>query len=116
MRTLIHILLSAIAVFVSAKILPGVTVEGFAPALVAAIVLGFLNTLVRPFLIILTLPINVLTLGLFTFVIMGCMVELAAAIVPGFSLRNFWWAMAFSIVLALINSFVHALEWREPPL
>ncbi len=108
MNIIINILISALAVFVTAKILPGVSIENFGSALVAAIVLGIVNGFLRPLLLLLTLPINVLTLGLFTFVIMGGLVLLVDAIVPGFSVKNFWWALAFALVLSLINSFLGA--------
>ena len=103
---LISIILSSIAVFVSAKILPGIHIEGFGTALIVAVVLGFINTFIRPLLLILTLPINILTLGLFTLVIMALLVMLVAEIVPGFSVDGFWWALAFALVLAIVNSFL----------
>ena len=81
---LISIILSSFAVFVAAKILPGIYVDSYTTAIVVAIVLGFINTFIRPLLLILTLPINILTLGLFTLVIMALCVMLASAIVPGF--------------------------------
>lgn len=109
MHILITILLSTIAVFVTAHILPGVHVRGFGTALVVAVVLAVINAFIRPLLLILTLPINILTLGLFTFVIMGALVLLVSKIVPGFDVDGFWWAVAFAIVLALINWFLNAL-------
>jgi putative membrane protein len=112
MRTLFHILISGIAVYVTAKILPGVHVAGFAAAILAAIVIGVINAFIRPILLIVTLPINLLTLGLFTFVIVGGCVELAAWLVPGFRVDGFWWALAFAAVLWAVNSFLHGLERR----
>jgi len=110
MSALISLLLSTVAVLVAAYILPGVHVSGFLTALVVAVIFGIINAFIFPLLLILTLPINILTLGLFTFVIMALLVLGVSAIVPGFQVDGFWWAMAFALVLAIINSFVHAIE------
>jgi putative membrane protein len=103
---LISIILSSLSVFVAAQILPGIHVSSYSTAVVVAIVLGFINTFIRPLLLILTLPINILTLGLFTLVIMALCVMLASAIVPGFFVANFWWAMAFALIFAILNAFL----------
>jgi len=76
MKFLVHLLLSSLAVFVAAKLLPGVTIDGFGTAVAVAIVFGLINAVLKPILLILTLPINILTLGLFTFVIIGGLVQL----------------------------------------
>ncbi|MCX5785503.1 MAG: phage holin family protein [Elusimicrobia bacterium] len=110
MKIIVHLILSTVAVFVTAKILPGVTLDGFVTALVVAVVLGAVNTVLRPILIILTLPINILTLGLFTFVIIGGMVQLVSWLVPGFHVANFWWALVFALVLWIINAFLSRLK------
>ncbi len=110
MKIIIHVLLSGLAVFVTARVLPGIAVDSFGTALAAAVVLGLVNAVLRPVLFILTIPINIMTLGLFTFVIIGGMVELVAFLVPGFRVANFWWALAFALVLWLVNSFLHSLE------
>ena len=112
MKILIHVLVSALAVYVTARLLPGVHLAGFGSAVIAAVVLGLVNGLVRPILFILTLPINIMTLGLFTLVIIGVCVELAAMIVPGFKVDGFLWALAFALVLSVVNSFLHGLERR----
>jgi len=112
MKTLAHFLLSGLAVFVAAKVLPGVTVDGYGTALVAAVALGFANAILRPILLLLTLPLNIMTLGLFTFVIIGGLVELVAHFVPGFRVASFGWALAFGLALSVINAFFHALERR----
>jgi len=109
MALLIAIIISTIAVLVTGYILPGIKVPDTTTALVIAVVLGFVNAFVRPILFILTLPINVLTLGLFSFVIMGLMVMLVGAIVPGFVVSGFWWAVAFAIVFAILNNFMYVL-------
>jgi putative membrane protein len=106
---LIHWLITTIAILISAYLLPGVTVKGFFAALVTALVLGLINTFIRPILLILTLPINILTLGLFTFVINALLILLTSAVVPGFYVRNFWWALLFSFVLSLIKWALNAI-------
>ncbi len=110
MRVLIHVLISALAVFVTARLLPGVRVDGFGAAVVTAVVLGLINGFLRPLLLVLTLPLNIMTLGLFTFVIIGGCVELAARVVPGFHVASFGWALAFACVLSIVNWFLHGLE------
>ncbi|KAF3362152.1 hypothetical protein PHSC3_001464 [Chlamydiales bacterium STE3] len=112
MGILITLILNTIAVFVTASILPGIRLDGWSSALLVAVVLGLINAFIRPILLVLTLPINILTLGLFTFVIMGLMVLLASAIVPGFYVSGFWWSIAFAIILAFANSFLGALVPR----
>ncbi len=104
MQILISWLISALAILATAYILPGVKIESFFTALVTAVVLGIINSILKPILLLLTLPINVLTLGLLTFVINAFLVLLAAQIVPGFKVDGFWWALAFSIVLSLVNT------------
>lgn len=107
MSILINWLVSALAILVTAYILPGVQVSSFTAALLAAVVLGIINAVIRPILLILTLPINILTLGLFTFVINALVIILTSHLVPGFKVNGFWWALLFSIVLSIINAFLH---------
>lgn len=104
MGILISWLVSALAILVTAYVLPGVHISSFFTALVTAVVLGIVNSILKPILLLLTLPINILTLGLLTFVINALLVLLAAQIVPGFKVDGFWWALAFSIVLSLVNA------------
>lgn len=108
MEIIISLILSTIAVFVTAYLLPGVHLSGWGAALVLAVVLGVINAFIRPILLILTLPINILTLGLFTLVIIALCVLLASMVVPGFHVDSFWWAMAFGVVLALISAVIHS--------
>ena len=109
MYLILNILVSAVAVLVTGRLLSGVSIDGFGTAVIVAIVLGLVNAVLGPVLMFLTLPINVLTLGLFTFVIIGALVMLTAAIVPGFRVASFWWALGFAFVLALVNSAFHAV-------
>ena len=110
MKILINWLISALAVFCAAYLLPGVHVPDFQTAFVVALVLGIMNAIIKPVLILLTLPITLLTLGLFTLVINAVMILLAARLVPGFQVDSFLWALIFSIVLSLINSFLNRLQ------
>jgi putative membrane protein len=109
MNIVIRWVVAAIAVIITAYVLPGVMVSGFVAALLVAIVLGLLNVFIRPILLILTLPINILTLGLFTFVINALIIALVSGLTPGFQVENFWWAILFSIVLSLVNTLLDRL-------
>ncbi len=109
MGLLINWIVAALAIIVTAYLLPGVTVSGFVAALVVAVVLGVLNALVKPLLLVLTLPINVLTLGLFTFVINGLLIWLSAKIVPGFTVSGFGVSILFAIVLTIVMYVLHVL-------
>jgi len=88
---------------IAAYVIPGVTVNSFFSALWVALFLGIVNLLLKPFLILITLPINILTLGLFTFVINGFIILFASSVVKGFQVSGFWVAVLFSIVLSIIN-------------
>ncbi|MCZ7559830.1 MAG: phage holin family protein [Burkholderiaceae bacterium] len=101
--------INAASLLVLAWLMPAVTVAGFGTALVAALVLGLLNAVIRPVLLVLTLPVNLLTLGLFTFVINGFLFWLAARFLEGFEVRSFGWAMLAAIVYSLISWTVSAL-------
>lgn len=100
---LVQWLIYAAAIVITAYLLPGVRLSGFFAALVTALVLGLINLFLRPLLLLLTLPLNILTLGLLTFVINALLIMLTSAIVPGFKVTGFWWALLFSLVLAIIN-------------
>lgn len=109
MRLLTHLLINGFAVFIAAYILPGVTVLSFVTALIVAVVLGIINTFIKPILLLLTLPITLITFGLFAIVINGLMVLLASAIVPGFHVENFLWALLFSLVISLVSSTLNRI-------
>lgn len=110
MNIIFHWIISAVAIMIAAYILPGVAISGIIAALVLAVILGAINAFIKPVLILLTLPITIITLGLFTLVINAGLILLADAIVPGFYVDGFWWAMLFALVLWLINSFFHSME------
>lgn len=109
MGLIVRWLVNAVAIILAAYILPGVTVSGIGSALILAVVLGLINALIRPLVLILTLPINILTLGLFTLVINALLILLADRITPGFAVSGFWWALLFSLVLSVINGILHSL-------
>lgn len=98
-----------LSVGIAAYLIPGITVNGFFTALLVALFLGIVNTLIRPFLILITLPITILTLGLFTFVINAVLVLLASRVVHGFEVNGFWIAMLFSIVLSIIQYILNRI-------
>jgi putative membrane protein len=102
MNIIINAIILILSVLGASYILPGVKVASLGTIIVLALIIGFLNVFVRPVLIILTLPINILTLGLFTFVINAAIIMIASFITSGFSVDNFWWALLFSMLLSLI--------------
>jgi putative membrane protein len=113
MKLLITWLISTAAVLISAWLISGASVSGFWSGLLVALILGVVNAVIRPFLLLLTLPINVLTLGLFTLVINALMVLLVAAILPGFVVSSFWIALIFSIILSIVVWILEALLDKE---
>jgi putative membrane protein len=115
MKIIAHWLLSTLAIIITAYLLPAeaIFVQSFFVALVVAVVLGFLNIIIKPILIVLTLPIQILTLGLFTFIINAGLVMLASSIVKGFYVKSFWWALLFSLVLSLVSAIINQLGPKE---
>ncbi len=109
MKLLIYLLINGLAVFITGYILPGVRVGNFLTAMIVAALLGIVNTILKPILIILTLPITLLTLGLFTFVINAFLVLLVSALVPEFHVAGFGWALIFSFVLSIVSWFLQAI-------
>ncbi|MFA5776611.1 MAG: phage holin family protein [Patescibacteria group bacterium] len=109
MKFIIRLIINALAVYLTSNLLAGISIDGFVTAIVVAVVLGIVNTLVKPILLLLTFPINFLTLGLFTWVINALMVVLVDYIVPGFSVSSFLWALLFSLVLSVISSILNKM-------
>jgi putative membrane protein len=103
---------TALALGLGAWMLGGVELDGILPALIAALLLGVINGLIRPVLLLLTLPINLVTLGLFTFVINAALLCLAAWLAPGFAISSFWSALALALIVAVVNAVIGQL-WRE---
>lgn len=109
MKLILRILLSAIAVVVLSKILPGVGVDTYMTAIIVAIVLSLLNFIVKPILVILTLPVTILTLGLFLLIINAIIILLADSLISGFSVENIWWALLFSLLLSFLQSILFSI-------
>lgn len=109
MRLLIYLAVNSIAVYIAGYLLPGVEIVGLGTILLVAIVLGVLNTFIKPVLLLLTFPLTILTFGLFTLVINALLILLASAVIPGFIVDNFWWALLFAIILSLVGSFLNSL-------
>ena len=102
-------LLTAVALLITSYLVPGFKISGFGTAMVAAVVIGLLNAFLRPILFILTLPINLLTLGLFTFVVNAVVLKMAAALMSGFSINGWGSAIIGAVVLAIVHMLVFSL-------
>lgn len=113
MNLIVRILLSAAAVVILAKVLPGISVDTFVTAIFVAIVLGLLNFIVKPVLTVLTLPITILTLGLFLLVINAGIILLADHFVDGFAVSGWFIALVFSFLLSLLESFLYSLTDKK---
>ena len=109
MNYLFKVLLTALAVLLIAYFLPGVDVDDYGTAIWVAFIVGVLFSILKPILVILTLPVTILTLGLFLFVINAAMILLANSWIDGFSVFGFWTALLFSILLSFFESFLHKL-------
>ncbi|MFA6426925.1 MAG: phage holin family protein [Candidatus Magasanikbacteria bacterium] len=109
MRLILRWLFNAVVLLGIAYYLPGVGVSGFYSALIAALVLGLVNAIIRPLLILLTLPVNILTLGLFTLVINALMFWLASTVVKGFDVAGFWPAFWGALIMTISGWFTGAL-------
>jgi len=104
MNIIVRFLLSGVAVMLTAYLLPGAHVDDYWAALLVAVLISFSNVIVKPILIILTIPITILTLGLFLLVINAMIILLVDYFVAGFTIDGFWWALAFSLILSVFNS------------
>jgi len=113
MRFLVRLIVTALAVVIAAYILPGVKVDGGLTAIVVALVLSLLNAFIKPLLIILTIPITVVTLGLFLLVINALIIIATDKLVDGFEVNGFWYALLFSIVLTVVVSLLNRLVKEE---
>ena len=112
MKHITHWIVSAIAIIISAYLLPGATVT-LTGALVLAVVLGVINIFIKPLIKIITLPLTILTLGLFSLVINALFIIIASNIVPGFSVDTFWTAFWFGIILSLVNALFNKMQDSE---
>ena len=104
MKIILRVLINALGLMLLAYLIPGITVDSFYYALVAAFVLGLLNLVVRPVLILLTIPLTIVTLGLFAFIINGALFFFAASFLEGFAVANFWYAMLGAIGMSIIST------------
>lgn len=109
MKLIIRLLLNAIAVVIIAKLLNGVNVDSYTTAIIVAVVLSILNLIIKPILVILTLPITILTLGLFLLIVNALIILLADKLVDGFSVSSLWTAVLFSILLSIFQSVLQSL-------
>lgn len=113
MKTILKILLTAVAVMILAYLLPGVGVASYWAAILVAVVLALLRLIVKPILVFLTFPITIVTLGLFLLVINAVIILLADYFVKGFAIENFWWALGFSILLSILQSILFSLLEKD---
>jgi len=113
MKTILRVLLTALAVVILSYVLPGVGVENYWAAIIVAIVLGLLRLLVKPILVVLTFPITVVTFGLFLLVINAVIIMMADYFISGFSVKNIWWALVFSLLLSFLQSILHSILKKE---
>jgi putative membrane protein len=109
MSFITKIFVTALAVLIAAYILPGIHIDGVLTAIFVAAILGLLNTFIKPVLMILTIPITILTLGLFLLVINVLIIKWVADIVPGFKVDKWMWALLFGFIVSIISSFISGL-------
>lgn len=112
MNILIRLLLNAAALLLVAYLVPGFHVDGFYAALIAALILGVVNAVIKPILVLLTLPVSILTLGLFTFVINAALIWFVSTIVKGFEVESFTAALIGGLALWVISWFTNAVTKR----
>ncbi len=113
MNFLLKLILSAIAVVVLSKILPGVGVDSYVSALIVAVVLAILNAIVKPIMIVLTLPVTIVTLGLFLLIINAAIILLADYFITGFSVNGWLWALIFSVLLSIFQSILYSILKKD---
>jgi len=106
-------ILNAVALLAVAYVLPGIVIASFWSAMLGAVVLGLLNTLVKPFLILLTLPITIVTMGLFLLVLNALVFWFAGSVFKGFQVDGFWWAVAGAILYSVISSLFSTLLFQQ---
>jgi len=110
---IVHTIVLAVAIWITANVVPGVTVASWGALAIAALVLGIVNAIVRPILVILTLPITVLTLGLFYLVVNGIAFGLAAALVPGFQIASWTAAILGALLTSVVSWFIGIFVKRD---
>jgi len=113
MNWIIRLLLNGLAVVLTAYLLPHVEIDSYGTALIVALVLAVVNIVVKPILVILTIPITILTLGLFLLVINAILILFVENLVRGFTVDGFWWALLFSLILSVFNSLFDDLTGKR---
>ena len=115
MRFLVQLIISTLAVLIASYLLPGVAIQdnNVFTALIVAAVLAFLNAVVKPIMIVLTIPVTIFTFGFFLLVINALMIILASKLVDGFKVDGFWWALLFSFILSIVTSILENIKRRE---
>lgn len=113
MKFILKVLITAVNAFLLSYPLPGIEINNFFTAILVAFVLALLDAVVKPILVLFTLPATIFTLGLFLFVINACIILLDDYFVKGFKVDGFWYALLFSICLSIINSIVHKMVLKE---
>lgn len=113
MKLLLRLLLSTIAVVILSKVLPNVSVDSYQTALIVAVVLSLLNFIVKPIMVVLTLPITIVTLGLFLLVINAAIILLADHFIDGFMVNGFLWALIFSLCLSFLQSILFSFLKKD---
>lgn len=101
---ILRLLFNALGLLLISELIDGITVGGLYPAIIAAVVLGILNIIIRPILLILTLPITIVTLGLFAFVVNASLFLFAASFIEGFEVQNFWYALLGSLLMSVVST------------
>lgn len=109
MNLIFYLIVNSLAVFITSYILPGIHVSSLVTIITVAVVLGIVNTFIKPILVLLTLPLTIVTLGLFILVLNALIVMFVAYVVPGFTVDNFWWALLFSLVISIVSWFLTQL-------
>lgn len=114
MNLILRLLFNALGLLLIAELVEGIRVDGIYPAVIAAFVLGLLNIIIRPILLVLTLPITIITLGLFALVVNGALFLFAASFIEGFAVDNFWYALLGSILMSIVSTIGNRWINREP--
>lgn len=109
----LRLLLNGVVILALGQLLSGVTIDSYLTALVVAAILAFLNSFVKPILVILTLPITIFTLGIFLLFVNAFIILITVKLVDGFYVENIWWAILFSVLLAILQSFLHKTLLNE---
>lgn len=111
MHLIVYWIVITVAILAAAFVLPGIHVRSLGSALAAAAVLALLNMFVKPILVFLTLPITILTLGLFLVVINALLLMLAGAFVSGLEVKSFWWAVGGAVIVSIVTSLLHSARF-----